>query len=240
MTMAEKEGLKETAGVVSARPGGVLLSEISHDLKTYLNPIIGFSSVLLQDAARLQEDQLRQVKLVYESARRLLDRIDALVELLRLREGVIKPSISTCDCRHICQAAKERLLAASSVYQVDLQVDFSQQELYCRCDVALLVRAITEIILHRLPLLKQGNIHLTYDSNDSGQVEFFISDDGPDLGRREREALEKFLFEGISGQRPGEGIGLWLLLAAEAAKASRARIRLGQNQVKFVVSADIA
>ncbi|RLB58393.1 MAG: hypothetical protein DRI34_04985 [Deltaproteobacteria bacterium] len=228
---------RNAPGDVSSNYDAVQIAEIGHDLKTYLNPIIGFSSVLLQDSERLREDQHRQVKLIYESARQLLARIDALVELLRLRGGVIKPDISVCNCRHICQVVYERLVESCEARQVKLQVTFNEQQLTCRCDVAMLVRVMVEIVSHRLSLLDKGAIRLWYESNAAGQIDFFIDDDGPTLGSRERQAMEKFLSRKSSGGRPGEGIGLWLLLAAEAAAATRAVLHLGgDDRAKFLVT----
>jgi len=53
---------------------------VSHDLKTPLNAIVGFTSVLLADATGFAPEQKHQLQLVYDSARSLLERINALLD----------------------------------------------------------------------------------------------------------------------------------------------------------------
>ncbi|MCP4535820.1 MAG: hypothetical protein GY832_01575 [Chloroflexi bacterium] len=64
------------------------LSNISHELRTPLNSIIGFSRVLLQGIdGPLSEEQTTDIKAIHNSGQHMLEMINNLLELVRLREG---------------------------------------------------------------------------------------------------------------------------------------------------------
>lgn len=64
------------------------LSNISHELRTPLNSIVGFSRVLLQGMdGPLNEEQTKDIKAINDSGQHMLEMINDLLELVRLREG---------------------------------------------------------------------------------------------------------------------------------------------------------
>lgn len=64
------------------------LATMSHELRTPLNAIIGFSSILrLKMAGPLSPEQMRQVDLILNSARHLLDLINDILDLSRIEAG---------------------------------------------------------------------------------------------------------------------------------------------------------
>ena len=79
------------------------MADVSHDMKTPLNAVIGFTSVLLQDKKELGAEKARQLDLVYKSAHRLLERVDALTEFFRLQAGVIGPEADWFSPRQLIE-----------------------------------------------------------------------------------------------------------------------------------------
>ena len=73
----------------SGRPAGVngmkaeldFLSRMSHDFRTPLNIIIGFSELMLDEVpGKINEDQRRSLNDILDSARRLLDMVNGMPE----------------------------------------------------------------------------------------------------------------------------------------------------------------
>jgi signal transduction histidine kinase len=64
------------------------LSSMSHELRVPLNSVIGFAGVLLQGlSGPLTADQRRQLEIIYEAGRRLMDTIDDVLDVSRIEAG---------------------------------------------------------------------------------------------------------------------------------------------------------
>jgi len=66
------------------------LAAMSHELRTPLNSIIGFTGAILKGlSGPINEEQDKQLTIVYESARNLLDLINELLDLSKIESGRI-------------------------------------------------------------------------------------------------------------------------------------------------------
>lgn len=64
------------------------LASISHEVRTPLNTIMGYSKLLQQDAASsLNDDQKQYVKIIEDNSNRLVELINDLLAMSKLREG---------------------------------------------------------------------------------------------------------------------------------------------------------
>lgn len=71
-----------------ARQQSRFLSHVSHELRTPLNSILGFTGILLDElTGPLNEEQSRQLKVIYRQSQRLLEQINQLLEAARLESG---------------------------------------------------------------------------------------------------------------------------------------------------------
>jgi len=197
------------------------MAGVSHDLKTPLNSVIGFTSVLLQGAEGLGPDQLRQLRLVAQSANRLLGRLDALVELFRLRAGIIVPRTDWFAPGPVLERVIERAdRAEGSTGPVEGAVPAR-----IRTDARLLERAVGELV-------DNGDIHgggvtrlvcaCAPDARrDRVRLSVAVHDQGPGLTPDRAEALARALgpmfLAGEGARKDDQGLGLGLALAREAA-----------------------
>lgn len=71
-----------------ARQQSRFLSHVSHELRTPLNSILGFTGILLDElTGPLNEEQSRQLKVIYRQSQRLLEQINQLLEAARIESG---------------------------------------------------------------------------------------------------------------------------------------------------------
>ena len=98
IALAEKEAIKaaelsHTDNLAKER----LKLEISHDIRTPLNAVVGFAEILA-DADNLDEESKSAYnKIVQENATQLLDYVNNILELSRLESGKIKYVEGSCD-----------------------------------------------------------------------------------------------------------------------------------------------
>ncbi len=195
---------------------------VSHDLKTPLNGIIGFSSLLLQDTPGLDAERLRQLNLIYASARALLERIDNLLDLYRMESGKIKANPDWCIVAELVQQVVAPFAQQASDNGVRLEVNLDNAPGRLRVDAPLLSRVLKQLLSNALKFTRQGSIRLSVESQplagDRVRVHFAVADTGIGIRPEEIARLSGSLAPmGSPLDRSYQAIGLGLALAREAA-----------------------
>jgi signal transduction histidine kinase len=195
---------------------------VSHDLKTPLNGIIGFSSLLLQDTPGLDSECLRQLNLIYDSARALLTRIDNLLDLYRIESGKIKANADWFIVSELIQQVIAPFEKKASDQGVKLEIILNGAPARLRADSNLLSRVLKQLLGNALKFTRQGSVRLSVESkpnlDDRVRVRFAVSDTGIGVKPEEIARLSASLAPLVSPiDRSYQAIGLGLALAREAA-----------------------
>ncbi len=209
------------------------VAQLGHDLKTYLNPIIGFSSMIIQDVGALDPTQAKHLQMIYDSAQRLLERIDAFVEFQRLCADVL-----TLDADWFSPA--ELFLEVSAPFseaaqRQGLRIEIKAETLPARIRLPrrLLLRIMKELTANAVKFTSQGSICLggkSHEDAESGirHLRFFVSDTGSGLTERLRAQLQTSLGS-PARQENWQGLGLGLALVRESAVRLGAQVEIGQK-----------
>jgi signal transduction histidine kinase len=126
--------------ISAARTKSEFVANMSHDLRTPLNSIIGFSGVLLSGmAGPLDDEQTRQVRFINRSGEHLKSLVDDVLDLSRLESIGWEPRPRRFNIQTLVQdvvdtvhanAAAKKLEIVCTVEPVDAQV--VADELGCR------------------------------------------------------------------------------------------------------------
>jgi signal transduction histidine kinase len=82
---------------------------MSHELRTPLNSIIGFTGILLMGlVGSLNEEQNKQLNMVQDSARHLLELINDVLDISKIEAGQIELAHDPFDVRTTVQKASKR------------------------------------------------------------------------------------------------------------------------------------
>jgi signal transduction histidine kinase len=98
----------------AARAKDAFLASVSHELRTPLTGILGMSEILAEQVhGTLNEQQLRDVKIVHTSGSNLLKLINDIIDLAKMGAGQIELKRETCPIEGFCGPAFERARAAA-------------------------------------------------------------------------------------------------------------------------------
>jgi PAS domain S-box-containing protein len=94
----------------SDRLKSAFLATMSHELRTPLNSIIGFTGILLMGlVGPLADEQQKQLNMVQESARHLLELINDVLDISKIEAGQIELARDPFDMRKTIQKSLEKI-----------------------------------------------------------------------------------------------------------------------------------
>jgi signal transduction histidine kinase len=190
------------------------LAKISHDLRTPLNGILGFSELVKTTAS--EADQRQYGEYIHDSSSHLLDLVNMILDLAKLRNGTLQLQLSDVDLRQVAMSISRmhELVARGKglEYRLVLADDFPA---LVRCD-PVRIREVMDNLLHNAVKFTQvGQITMTLFLRGE-RVTVRVSDTGIGMS----DAVKRHLFRPFSEGRdavsqPMAGAGLGLAFSRE-------------------------
>jgi signal transduction histidine kinase len=186
----------------------VFLNAVSHELRTPLAALLGFALTLEQQQEALSQDEQQDLLArMARNARKLDTLLSDLLDLDRLRRGVLEPQRRLVDVGALAHRVVEEAQVGPGRIEVDASptvsaLDGSKVE-------RILENLVANSIKHTLP---QTRIWVKVRQQDDG-VLILVEDDGPGVpDDLKREVFEPFRQgEEVRPHAPGAGIGLSLV-----------------------------
>jgi signal transduction histidine kinase len=103
------------------------VANVSHELKTPLTSIQGFSQALLDGTASTPEATARAARVVYEEAERMRRMVDELLTLARFDAGQMELARDPVELGPLLQSCIEKLTPQAQAAKVALRLDVPEQ-----------------------------------------------------------------------------------------------------------------
>ncbi len=213
--LAEKERLERDKQRLQDldRLRNEFMAKVSHDLRTPLNSIIGFSELLTQEVAgKLNKKQSDFIAAIHRNGYALLALINDLLDLasiecghLQLRREPVAVQTIIDDIR----AATEPLVAKHRVTWPVLGDDAVKPITVDRRRVA---QAIVNLVDNSRKFTPEGGtIEVTAGIDDTA-LWFTVADNGPGIPEEDRARLFSSFFQRQGPKQKGGGVGLGLAI----------------------------
>jgi signal transduction histidine kinase len=207
----------------------VYLSFITHELKTPLTSIIGFSETILDESNMKLNAMRGYIRKIYASSRHLNSLIDDLSTFNKLNRE------TTLNIRKI--NFKQALFEAVSIVEpnispdVELDISYSSDiPSFIETDPTKFTQVLVNIIGNAIKYTDEGSIFV-HSSFDSSTKEFVISvrDTGIGISKEKLEDIFKPFYR-VSKNRPGSGLGL--AIVKKTLQALKGRISVSSEEGK--------
>lgn len=191
-----------------------LLENLSHEFRTPLNGILGFSDIIQGET---QDEEIQDMaKGIHKSGRRLLDTLTAILDLSQLGAEEQQISLKSFNISSIVNPVIDEYLPYAQLKELDLQVKFNEQSALVLGDERLLTKVLSYVVDNAIKFTLKGKIIIEaslIEKENRPFVRFDITDTG--IGIREEEQsiiFEEFrqASEGLGRGYEGTGIGLFL------------------------------
>jgi signal transduction histidine kinase len=171
--------------------GSRFIDRVSHELRTSLNSIVGFSEMLEHGFyGDLSAEQRSGVSAIREAGHRLLGMVDEILVLAASEMGAMRLQESDIDCRALVEQAAAAV--AESAAACDIVVSAAcPPDLPALCGDARLVRKMLDnLLVNALQFtLPPGTITVAAERRDDGGVTLLVRDDGIGIPAEDLAAL---------------------------------------------------
>lgn len=199
------------------------LARMSHDLRTPLNAVIGFTGTLLMKLpGPLTEDQEKQLNYISVSARHLLSIINNLLDLSRIEAGEIKAKRERFACGAFVNEIASTMAQLAENKGLRLNVRPPDPEIFIFTDRQILSRILLNLIDNAIKYSLDGEITVLVHTPVPERIEISVADSGIGIGAEDLNRL----FDAFSQVNPyhSDGIGLGLHLCNILAESIGGRI----------------
>lgn len=185
----------------------MFLSNMSHEVRTPLNAIVGFSAVLASDDESFDEESRKEFcEIIKVNSFQLLKLINDILDFSDFENDNITFNIRPYDAVKLCREVVETV-AASRKLEVELRFDTEIAELVMDTDDSRLRQVLINLLVNATKFTKEGSIVLSLEMSDPGTALFSVTDTGCGIPLEKQEVIFE-RFEKLNDFAQGTGLGL--------------------------------
>ncbi len=201
-----QEAMKEKA-VQAIQRKNMFLSNMSHEVRTPLNAIVGFSAVLTDEDESFDDESRREFsEIIKVNSFQLLKLINDILDFSDFENDNITFNIRTHDAVKLCNEVVETVMASRKL-KVEIRFDTDLSVLMLDTDDARLRQVLINLLVNATKFTEQGSIVLELKMADAGTALFSVTDTGCGIPP-EKQHLIFERFEKLNDFVQGSGLGL--------------------------------
>ena len=233
--MLELQKSKDAAEVAN-RAKSTFLANISHELRTPMNAILGFSQLLINAAKSpvktgqsVPDEHLKNIEIIHDSGEHLLALINEVLEMSKIEAGRMTIRENSFDLIALLNGLEDMfLLRAQKALSLSCEIHEAIPQ-FIICDEGKLRQVLMNLLGNAVKFTEQGGVVLAArprndlvlndkeESQNKVYLQFDISDTGPGIDPEDMEIIFK-PFSQAAREQNSEGTGLGLSISREYAK----------------------
>ena len=193
------------------------LATISHELRTPMNAIIGFSQLLLRPkCGTISKQQKDMLERILNNGKNLLMLVNEVLDYSKLQAGKLELKLEVFDLERLVKVTVAEMQSLAEVKRLHLKVDISLQN-PTLCNDSLRVRQIlNKLLSNAIKFTKNGSITVEVREKSCNTIELAVKDTGIGIAAENvRHIFEPFrqLDQGTNRKFEGTGNGLSIVQA---------------------------
>lgn len=164
--------IAEEANEIKSR----FLSNMSYDIRSTLNNVLGFTQLMTQDPHSIDSDQWKEYSgIIQTNSAQLIQLVNDILDLSRLEAGKTKWQIQEYDIIPLCTdiVSMARMKNVEKI-RIDFKTDIGEQNF--RTDIARFTQVILSTLVYPVSCDEQRNIDFSLHRNtQKGQLVFLIT-----------------------------------------------------------------
>lgn len=193
----------------------LFLATISHELRTPMNAIIGFSQILLRPKfGQLTNQQIDMVEKILKNGKNLLIKINELLDFSQLESGklALKPEI--LDLSKVVSNAVTKIRPLAEAKNLSLLVKIDLENTLVFNDAVRLQQIVINLLSNAVKFTESGNIWVEIRDTAQNQVIISVKDTGIGIASQDFQSIFAAFHQidqGIGRKYSGTGLGLAII-----------------------------
>ncbi|MFA5248887.1 MAG: ATP-binding protein, partial [Patescibacteria group bacterium] len=209
-TQKEIRGKEEAENLLKAKTE--FLSIASHQLRTPLTAIIGYSSMLKEgDYGAIPEKAGKAVNHIYDSSQRMIKLVNDFLSVSRMETGKTILKIQESSMNELIGQVIAGLELRAKEKNLYLEYNRPTKDHFANIDPAKIKEVLSNLIDNAIHYTEKGGITVTVQKN--GKITVIISDTGAGMTPEEITSLFESFSRGSAGNElntQGSGLGLYI------------------------------
>jgi signal transduction histidine kinase len=212
-----------------------MIADISHDLKTPITSILGFSKLLNEDENIDNEDKNRYTHYIYQKSSYVAELIDELFEISKLEDEKYKFTYIRTDTAEWLRQIISEIYPEIENKDMELDVTICEAPVILDIDVNQMKRAVLNLINNALKYNPKKTVLRIYCNKEAGNAIVRISDNGEGIPKELKDSIfEPFVYKDKSGSN-SRSTGLGLAISKRIIERHNGSISLSSNNEDITV-----
>lgn len=227
-----KDDLKEKEKQEQARKK--LIANISHEFKTPLTIISGYSQLMLDDIKG--KENKKNMELIISESERLSDLVHEFLELSRLESGNITLHKNSVNMKEIICNEIDKLKVNIKDKNIDLSTEFNGSSII-NVDEKQITKVVENILTNAIKFVKNENIIKIKTYDDDNYFYYEVYNTGDKIKKEDMENIFNSYYKDKSTRnKNGTGLGLTIVKAIVNLHEGNCNVKNTKNGVKFIIS----
>lgn len=180
------------------------LANMSHEIRTPLNAIVGFSSILAEEANTPESREY--IRIIESNNYLLLQLINDILDLSRIEAGLLEFSYTQVDLNH-CLQELEDAFCLRMPENVECITSPALEQCIVHTEKNRVMQVLGNYISNAIKYTRRGSITIGYYPPGHGHIRLFVRDTGCGIpADKHREVFERFVK--LDNFKQGTGLGL--------------------------------
>ncbi len=189
----EQLEVRLSAGEEASKAKTFFLSNMSHDIRTPLNAIIGYTALANQEGVSY-EDKSGYIAKIETASRQLLEIVNDVLDMSRIESGKLSLEPACVNLETCVREVSELVRMQMEAKKIDLSVSCAVSHPWVLCDKAMLDRLLMNLLCNAGKFTPEnGSVSLQLSEpgsgNGTGRYEIRIKDTGIGMSRDFAERL---------------------------------------------------
>jgi len=206
----------------------LLLSNLSHDLRTPLTTMLGCAEMIRTGNYKDQLELQARAKIILQRCRYMDKLLDQMLDISRHDAGDLTIRLENHNLSEVVRKIAAEYITILDGEQVMLDVDVPDEDIHLAIDASLMERALRNMLDNAIRYGKDGRylgIELTADAQT---VNLSVRDKGKGIPPEHHAHIFERFYR-VDGGRAGEGLGIGLAIVKDIAVAHRGNVEMSST-----------
>lgn len=206
------------------------LATMSHEVRTPMNAIIGFSQLLLRQHHQLSPQQVDMVNRILNNGKHLLTLINDILDLSRIEAGRLELKPETVNLADLVQATVEELRSLAEQKHLELTIETHLDSPYVVNDGARVRQVLVNLLSNALKFTDRGYVRVKVRDLQGDRVRISVQDTGIGIASEHLPHIfEEFRQIDQTATRRHSGTGLGLAITQWLVQMMGGQIRVSSQ-----------